>query len=157
MLRNPPQLPPDFPLRPHVEWVGPGKGVFRAPFAFISPTLGRIEIEEGFDTDYASVPRLFWNLYPPDGRYSPAAWIHDWLYWYQSLHGKPVTRAQADLVILEAMTALGIGWFTRHVIYRAVRLGGGLPWKRAKRERESGVDAFTPERQKRHFSKLIHK
>jgi len=126
-----------FPLPPRVEWVGPRRGIFRAPFAFISPSLGRIEIEEGFDTDYASVPRGLWNLYPPDGEYSPAAWIHDWLYWNQALNGRPVKREEADAVFLEAMTALGIGWVTRRILHRAVRLGGGVPWERVRRERWS--------------------
>jgi hypothetical protein len=145
-----PTLPAEsFPLPARVEWFGHRRGIFRAPFAFISPTLGRIEIEENFDTDYASVPRGLWNLYPPDGPYSPAAWIHDWLYWYQ-----PCTREEADKVILEAMTALGIGWITRHVIYRAVRLGGGGPWKRAARERLGLDDFFTAKRQAVQFHKI---
>lgn len=130
-------LPASFPLPPRVEWVGPRKGIFRAPFVFMSPSLGRIEIEEGFDTDYASVPRGLWNLYPPDGAYSPAAWVHDFLYWNQALRdgGLPIRREQADAVFLEAMEALGIGWFTRSVLYRAVRMGGGGPWAKVQRER----------------------
>lgn len=100
------------------------------PFVFISPSLGRIEVEAGFDTDYASVPRGLWNLYPPDGEYTEAAVIHDALYWHQALTegGLPVTREQADLVFLEGMKALGIGWLTRSILYRAVRLGGGKAW-----------------------------
>ena len=136
-------LPASFPLPPRVEWVGPRRGIFRAPFAFISPSLGRIEIEEGFDTDYASVPRGLWNLYPPDGAYSPAAWIHDWLYWHQRLNGLPVKREEADAVFLEAMEALGIGWFTRRILHRAVRVGGGGPWERVRRERW-GEPALAP-------------
>lgn len=149
-------LPADsFPLPPRVEWVGPRRGVFRAPFAFISPSLGRIEIEEGFDTDYASVPRALWWLYPPDGPYSPAAWIHDWLYWYQTLNGKPVTRAQADLVFLEAMRALPeVRATQRRVMYRGVRVGGAGPWARAQRERLGSAAPFPPARMKRYFAKL---
>ena len=153
---NPSALSPAFPLPPRVEWVGPMRGIFRAPFAFISPSLGRIEIEEGFDTDYASVPRGLWNLYPPDGEYSPAAWVHDYLYWYQALGdgGLPIQREQADQVFLEAMQALGIGWFTRSVLYRAVRMGGGGPWEANRRKRAGESEPITPSRQKRHFSKL---
>lgn len=144
-------LPAAFPLAPRVEWVGPRRGIFRAPFVFLSPSLGRIEIEEGFDTDYASVPRGLWNLYPPDGDYSPAAWIHDYLYWYQ-----PCTREQADRVFLEGMTALGIGWFTRSVLFRSVRMGGGTAWDGNRRARlgEQAAEPITPSRQKRHFAKL---
>ena len=148
-------LSPAFPLPPRVEWVGPRRGIFRAPFAFISPSLGRIEIEEGFDTDYASVPRGLWNLYPPDGEYSPAAWVHDYLYWYQALRdgGLPVKREQADLVFLEAMQAIGIGWFTRSVLYRAVRIGGAGPWEANRRAREGEAATVTSERPKPQFHK----
>jgi len=124
------QLPASFPLPVRLEWTEPRKGVFFAPFAYVSPSLGRIEIEAGFDTDFASVPRGLWNLYPPDGPYSPAAFIHDFLYWNQSVAegGSPILREQADKVFLEAMTDLGIGWLTRHILYRSVRIGGGIAW-----------------------------
>jgi hypothetical protein len=126
-----------FPLPADVRWSGPRRGVFNAPFVFISPSLGRIEIEAGFDTDYASVPRGLWNLYPPDGAYSPAAWVHDYLYWYQALceGGLPVARKQADTVFLEAMGALGIGWLTKSVLYHAVSFGGGKAWEENRRNR----------------------
>ena len=130
---------------------------FEEPFVFISPSLGRIEVEAGFDTDYASVPRGLWNLYPPDGEYTEAAVIHDFLYWHQALceGGLPITRKQADTVFLEAMTALGIGWFTRHVLYRAVRLGGGRPWaENARKKAGSPMLAESPEHIKQHFHKL---
>jgi hypothetical protein len=105
-------------------------GVLEAPFAFISPQRGRIEVPAGFDTDYASVPRVFWSIYPPDGSYTEAAIIHDFLYWQQPAG---MSRADADGVLLEGMAALGVPWLRRHVIYRSVRAGGWLPWgKRAK-------------------------
>ena len=49
----------------------------------------------GFETDFASVPRLFWRIVPPWGRYSPAAVVHDFLY-----HTGLVTRAEADRIFL---------------------------------------------------------
>jgi len=147
-------LPPSFPLPPRILWFGPSRGLFMEPFAFLSPSLGRIEIEAGFDTDFASVPRGLWNLFPKDGEYSPAAWIHDWLYWYQELNGKPVERAQADAVFLEGMEALGVGWVTRSVMYRAVRMGGGGPWARERSKRLGLPERITPSRQKLRFSKL---
>jgi hypothetical protein len=119
-----------FPLPLHLERTGPGLAVLRAPFVFLSPTLGRIEVEVGFDTDYASVPRVFWSIYPPDGTYTEAAIIHDALYFFQEEAGLPVTRAQADAVFLEAMTALGVPALRRRILYSAVRVGGWLPWSR---------------------------
>lgn len=96
------------------------------PFTFGSVTLERvIELPEGFQTDFASIPRVFWNLLPPTGSYGKAAVIHDFLYRTPFY----ATRAQADLVLLEAMTDLGVGWWTRQIIYRGVRLGGRRAWK----------------------------
>jgi hypothetical protein len=37
----------------------------------------------------------------------------------------------ADLVFLDAMHELGVGWVTRHTIHRAVRLGGWAGYKKA--------------------------
>ena len=43
----------------------------------------RIEVAEGFETDFASVPRLLWVVLPKWGKYGNAAMVHDWLYWKQ--------------------------------------------------------------------------
>lgn len=123
--------PPAFPLPLRLERTAPMRGVLLAPFSFHSPTLGPVEVEKGFDTDYASVPRPLWSLYPPDGDYTEAAVIHDALYWHQAPReeGLPITRAQADTVFLEAMAALGIPWHRRRILHAAVRVGGGKAWK----------------------------
>ncbi|ECG8634089.1 DUF1353 domain-containing protein, partial [Salmonella enterica subsp. salamae] len=39
-----------------------------------------IEVPAGFVTDLATIPRIFWSLMPPDGKYAKAAIIHDYLY-----------------------------------------------------------------------------
>lgn len=125
------QLPPEFPFPLRLERVAPMRADVMELFAFRSPSLGLVEVEAGFDTDYASVPRILWNLYPPDGDYTPAAVIHDALYWHQATRehgGFPITRAEADTVFLEAMEALGIPLVRRRLLYRAVRVGGGFAW-----------------------------
>lgn len=38
----------------------------------------RHTIPKGFKTDLASVPRIFWSVFPPFGRYAEPAVIHDW-------------------------------------------------------------------------------
>jgi hypothetical protein len=124
------------PLALRVHPDKPRWAIVDLPFAFLSPTLGRIEVEPGFDTDYASVPRLFWSIYPPDGSYRAAAVIHDWLYWNLATEplGPRITREQADQVFLEALTALEIPWARRHLLHKSVRAGGWLPWLRRTRE-----------------------
>lgn len=82
--------------------------------------IGLIRVPVGFVTDYASVPRGLWNLFPPNGRYAPAAVVHDFLYRRTLLD-----RGVCDRILLEGMDVLGVSWMTRHLIYRAVRMFGG--------------------------------
>lgn len=85
---------------------------------------GAVYVPAGFETDFASVPRLFWRLYPPTGQYGKAAVVHDYLY-----RGSGVSRELADKIFLEAMECLKVHWWTRHTIYRAVRLFGGSAYR----------------------------
>lgn len=82
-----------------------------------------ITVPKGFTTDFASVPRIFWTLIPPDGKYSQAAVLHDYLYVQ-----KITTRKKADKIFLEAMKVLKVPFWKRRVMYYAVRLGGGFCW-----------------------------
>jgi hypothetical protein len=93
-----------------------------------------IEVPVGFLTDFASVPRPLWWLFPTWGRYGNAAVIHDFCY---SQHC--VTRRRADQIFLEAMGVLGVGRFTRLVLFSAVRMFGGAPWWRSGRREARGL------------------
>lgn len=84
-----------------------------------------IRVPAGFITDFASVPRLLWRVLPPTGAYGKAAVIHDYLYRTPGI----ATKAEADNVFLEAMEALGVGWWTRYVMYEGVRAFGGSSYK----------------------------
>jgi len=93
-----------------------------------SAIAGRmLQVPAQFATDFASVPRLFWNLLPPDGPYGRAAVVHDYLYSTHGLHGE-LAREQCDEILLEAMTALGVHFLTREIIYAAVRAFGQSHW-----------------------------
>lgn len=92
--------------------------------SFASSILGLIDVPVGFHTDLASIPQIFQNIIPKVGRYDAAAVVHDYLY-----RSARCTKAQADAVLLEGMSNLGVSWLTGHLIYWAVRLGGGLAWK----------------------------
>ncbi len=80
---------------------------------------GSVYVPAGFYTDFASIPRALWGLFPPTGRYGKAAVVHDYLYQCTNLD-----RATCDQVFLEAMEALGVGWWTCRTMYLAVRLVG---------------------------------
>lgn len=93
----------------------------------------------GTKTDFASVPKLFWNILPPFGPYGKPAVVHDFLYRNGgnanvAEDGQPVrlrhfTRAECDQVFLDAMACIGVSWITRHFMYRMVRLFGGSSYK----------------------------
>ncbi len=87
---------------------------------------GTITVPQGFITDGASIPRIFWNILSPYGEYFPAALIHDFLY---SSRRTVITRATADAIFLEGMEVVGVPWLKRQTIYRAVRLFGGSSYR----------------------------
>lgn len=59
-----------------------------------------IEVPAGFVTDLASVPRIFWTLLPPDGKYAKAAIIHDYLYDNALRTKKEADRIRGRTVVL---------------------------------------------------------
>ncbi len=108
---------------------------------------GRVfTVPAGFYSDGASVPRVLWSLYPPfGGQYEPAAWLHDYLYAYAEREfgtdAGHVSRAEADGLMYEAMTALGFRWSGRQTIYYGVRSGGWLPWRRYRADAKAEQEA----------------
>jgi hypothetical protein len=92
-----------------------------------------ITAPKGFVTDLASVPRVFWSLLPPTARYSYAAIIHDYLYWYQ-----PCERDKADNILKDAMQELNVAVATVFTVYNAVRLAGGIAWASNAEARSNG-------------------
>lgn len=97
-----------------------------------------IIVPAGFVTDLASVPRMVWSFYPPDGPWAKAAIIHDFLYWTKGTgewHGRvgitrdrPYTRNEADDILKEAMADRKVGKWEQFVIWASVRLGGAGGW-----------------------------
>ncbi len=88
-----------------------------------------IIVPAGFISDGASIPRIFWTIIgsPWSGKYGRAAVIHDYLYYKQIF-----TRKKSDLIFLEGMKVLGVSWWKRHLMYRAVRMASWIPWNKYK-------------------------
>jgi hypothetical protein len=84
-----------------------------------------ITVPDGFRTDFASVPRIFWVIFPYWGKYGNAAVIHDFIY-----ETTIRTRKEADYIFLEAMGVSGTSWLTRHILFWAVRAFGMFAYKR---------------------------
>ena len=87
-----------------------------------------IHVKRGFVTDFASIPRFARLLIPKLGRYTKAAVIHDALY-QDIVPGFRFTRAEADLVFLDAMADLGVVKWKRNLMYFWCRLGAFFAWK----------------------------
>ncbi len=85
----------------------------------------RIVVPKGFVTDFASIPRPLWNVLPPTGAYGKAAVLHDYLYRTAGM----ATRPEADAVLKEAMEVIGVGWWTRQIIWLGVRAGGSSSYR----------------------------
>lgn len=92
------------------------------PKAFLDKDLhaGGWLVPAGFETDFASIPRIFWNILPPIGSYAQAAVVHDYLY-----QTRKISRKEADLTFLLLMKSDGVNFLIRTIMYWAVRLFGG--------------------------------
>lgn len=122
------------PLR--LEHIGGCRWLVLEAFSFTTYIGWTITVPTSFVTDGASVPRLLWPLYPPfGGDYDEAAVIHDYLYAHAERFivdgdDRHITRSEADGVMKEAMQAKGLRRSAIFTIYRAVRIGGWLTWRR---------------------------
>ena len=92
--------------------------------------LDRFEVPAGFESDLASIPRLFWNIFPPDDdNYVRAAWVHDYNCKYQQ-----ISRLDADRLFRKMMRVEGAGWCKRQTIYCMVRAFGWYAWHQRAKE-----------------------
>lgn len=88
-----------------------------APLYYNSALLQKqVMVPEGFETDFASVPRLPLAYLFAGGKANAAAIVHDYF-----CVTKEIPRSLADEVFLEAMEATGIPAYTRYLMYVAVR------------------------------------
>lgn len=106
---------------------------YSAEIATASGGSGILIVPLGTVTNYASVPRGFWNTFPPDGPWKWAATLHD-----AASHGQVETPAGGRIHLVKALTdklfreAMGIppcdavpAW-KRWLMYRlVVRFGSG--------------------------------
>ncbi len=84
-------------------------------FIYVTEDGDTIRVPEGYRSDFASIPRFFWRIFPPMGRYTYAAIVHDWLCDQEIRDTK-----YASLMFLEMMEILGVPKIKRKAMYRAV-------------------------------------
>lgn len=108
----------EFITNPIVEVLDDEWSVLRADF-IVKYFEHIFVIEEGFLTDFATVPRvpIFYAIFA--NRAKKSAVLHDYLYGCAMY-----SRLECDKAFLCAMEAEGLPWIVRQAMYRGVRLGG---------------------------------
>jgi hypothetical protein len=104
---------------------------FLAPFQYVSPTWGPINIPKGFYTDFASVPPSLHSIIDDDSPIIlfPSA-PHDFLFTRRDQDGtrgwisktKQLTLTEVNRVLTEAMSFCGANFLTRELVFNAVEL-----------------------------------
>ncbi len=104
-------------------------GIFwslESELVYVSSKGETVTVPKGFITDMASVPKLFWNIFPPMGdgsKYGEAAVVHDFLYATQK-----IPKPQSDNFFLDAMNTLCVPMWKRYLLYYAVAFFGQSSW-----------------------------
>jgi hypothetical protein len=101
-----------------------GRGTWRltAPLVYDSDVAGRVfVVPAGFETDYASVPRVALAFLLCGDTAHAASAVHDFLY----TPPHPVTRDVADAVLREAALISGVPAWRAKLLWLGVRIGGG--------------------------------
>jgi hypothetical protein len=86
---------------------------------------GRITVPSGFETDFASVPRIPVVFELVGDRGHAAATLHDWLY-----HNGDLTRKEVDAILLQALRDTKVGKFRSYLMYFGVRGFGWMFFKK---------------------------
>jgi len=114
------------------------------PFVVYTETLNAtITVPKGFRCDGESIPTGLKWLVPPFGQTKRGAFVHDYLYrlgGYRRADGAfvPVTRAQADAVYKELVTAKGLPGWRAAMRHTVLRLVGWAAWNQNTRNRPAG-------------------
>jgi Protein of unknown function (DUF1353) len=105
-----------------------GRGLWELtqPLVYMSSyTGGVITVPAGFQTDFASVPRIPIAFLLCGDTASMPAVLHDWL--YTAPHPVP-DRAVADAIFKEAALGEGVPAWRVCLLWLGVRLGGAAYW-----------------------------
>ena len=112
------------------------------PLVYESDTIGTIIVDAGFETNFASVPRLPFMYMLFGGVGDEAATLHDWLYRKEHTqstgHERVIDRETADKVlrgvIIECLTKDGTSKLKANLIawamWAGVRIGGASHWEK---------------------------
>lgn len=82
----------------------------------------QIKVKEGFKSDLASIPRIFWGIYPPDGNYGKYALLHD------ALYSSELFKREICDKIFELGLKKEVSSSIRKLFYYSVKIFGRSAW-----------------------------
>ena len=108
--------------------------IIAAPLRFWSAELrGIVVVPTGFVTNFASIPRWLWTLFPKRGPHDWAAVLHDAGYEgaLRTAAGQRIhlIKGLSDRLFLEALIVRHVGPLRRNLMYAAVRARGGAHYR----------------------------
>ena len=115
-----------------VKCISDGVWSLDSPLIYESDIVGTITVPAGFQTDFASVPRVPFIYEAFGDRAHREAVLHDYLYRIDSV--PLVTYSQANNVFFEAMRERGKGYIVSYGMYWGVVLGGWTAFHKKKVE-----------------------
>jgi hypothetical protein len=119
-----------FPKPLEAKYINNGIWELTKPYRYKNKKI-QVDIPEGFKSDGASIPKIFWSIIgsPWTGKYARAALIHDFCYWKQIF-----TRKISDVIFLDAMEVLRVSLWRRRIMYYSVRFCAWIIWNKHSRE-----------------------
>ena len=94
-----------------------------------------IAVPQGFTSDLASIPRIFWRILPPwDGKTVRASVVHDYLYSggylldEQTQRWRKVSRKEADEIMRDIMMQDKAPEWKVSLIYHGLRFANSIGW-----------------------------
>lgn len=87
---------------------------------YFDDSIGVIVIPKGFKTDFATIPRIFWSVIAPIGKWALPSVLHNYLYDCGYKYG--ISRKQADKIFYDAMIKSHVARITANVMWFCVRV-----------------------------------
>lgn len=97
------------------------------PFEWTNGII-KVIVPVGFQCDFASIPQFALSILGDIGQ--EAGVIHDYLYREGAI--PEVTRTEADYIFFQICGEMGIEYWKRLAMYKAVRIGAGAHWQKKK-------------------------
>jgi len=102
------------------------------PIRYVLSNGKEIIIPKGLETDFASIPRFFWRLFPPHlKKYRQGAVVHDYLYMTKDV---VTSRAFADAEFRRMLIMKKTPKWQAWLFWAVIRLFGNKNWKNYKKK-----------------------